>query len=313
MLKRTVAGVVLLLAAVVVIGPALTKSGRAHLPVVGTPADYGLRYEAMEFAPSDRPLTLRGWWIAPAGTPRAAVVLVHGGGEDNRTQPYQNGLALARDLVGRGFAVVAFDLRNFGESDATPEGSTFGDLEANDVVGAVSAVAARAPGLPVVALGCSMGGATVVQAAARGASLRAIVVDSTYADAAAIAVPFTAAVTGWPRVLVVPFVWSAVRLHGVAVGRGETLIAARRVAPTLPALVIHNEADPIVPVTHAHVLAGFLGSSVTWITPAPPADDPIVHQQGAFGTHCQSYKLQPQAYVERVAAFLDGTLAAHAP
>jgi uncharacterized protein len=312
-LKRAAAGVVVLLAAAVVIGPALMKAGRSHLPVAGTPADYGLRYDGVAFAPADRALTLRGWWIAPAGAPRAVVVLVHGGGEDNRTQPYQNGLALARDLARRGYAVVAFDLRNFGESDATPEGPTFGDLEANDVLGAAAMAAARAPGLPVVALGCSMGGATAIQAAARGPGLSAIVVDSTFADAAAVAVPFTQAATGWPRAVVAPFVWSAVRLHGVAVGRGETLIAARRVPAAMPVLVIHNEADPVVPVTHAHVLAGFMARSETWITPAPPADHPVVAQQGAFGTHCQSYKLQPAAYVDRVGRFLDGALAAHAP
>jgi alpha-beta hydrolase superfamily lysophospholipase len=301
------------LAALVLIGPALMSAGRSHLPVAGTPADYGLRYEDLAFAPSDRPLTLRGWWMPPATAPRAAVVLVHGGGEDNRTQPYQNGLALARDLVARGFAVLAFDLRNFGESDATPEGSTFGDLEAHDVVGAASAIAARAPELPVVGLGCSMGGATVIQAAARGARLRAIVVDSTFADAAEVAVPFTVAATGWPRLLVWPFVWSAVHLHGVPVGRGTTLAAARRVPASVPALIVHNEADPIVPAAHAHRLATVLPRSEVWLTRAPPPDHPIVWQQGVFGTHCQSYKLDPAAYVTHVTAFVERAGAAHAP
>jgi len=40
------------------------------------------------------------------------------------------------------------DLRNFGESDGTPEGITFGDLEVNDVVGALDFLAARVPELP---------------------------------------------------------------------------------------------------------------------------------------------------------------------
>jgi uncharacterized protein len=312
-LTRLVAGLVGGLAALVLIGPAFMSAGRGHLPVIGTPADYGIHYEDLAFAPSDRSLTLRGWWMAPPSPPRAAVVLVHGGGEDNRTQPYQNGLALARDLVARGYAVVAFDLRNFGESDATPEGSTFGDLEAHDVVGAAGVVATRAPDLAVVGLGCSMGGATVIQAAARGARLRAIVVDSVFADAAEVAVPFTVAATGWPRVLVAPFVWSAVHLHGVAVTRGATLVAARRVPASISALVAHNEADPIVPVGHAHRLAAALPRSELWLTPEPPRDHPVVWQQGAFGTHCQSYKLDPTAYVTRVTTFVDRVVAAQAP
>jgi pimeloyl-ACP methyl ester carboxylesterase len=116
-LRRAVAGLVVVLATLVVLGPAFLGAP-AHLAVVGSPADYGLRYEAIEFAPADRPIRLRAWWM-PAADARAAVVMVHGGGDDNRTQPYQNGMALMRDLVGRGFAVLALDLRNFGESDAT--------------------------------------------------------------------------------------------------------------------------------------------------------------------------------------------------
>src|SRR5262249_4461021 len=162
------------------------------------------------------------------------------------------GLALMRDLVGRGFDVLAFDLRNFGESDATPEGRTFGDLEANDLLAAVGAASSRAPGLPVVALGCSMGGATAIQAGARGARLAA---DSAFADARAVAVPFTVASMGLPRLLVIPFVWSAEWIHGLPLARGATLDAARRVPATTRALVIENAGDPIVSVADARALA----------------------------------------------------------
>jgi pimeloyl-ACP methyl ester carboxylesterase len=305
-LKRVVAGAAIVLVALVLVGPALLGSP-AHLSVTGSPADYGLRYDAVEFVPADRVIHLRGWWM-PAVDARAAVVMVHGGGEDNRTQPYQDGMALMRDLVGRGFAVLAFDLRNFGESDATPEGRTFGDLEANDVLGAIDAAAGRVAGIPIVALGCSMGGASVIQAAARGAPLAAIVTDSAFADAREVAVPFTIAAVGGPRLLVVPFVWSAEWIHGVPLARGATLEAARRVPATTRALVIQNDGDPIVPVAHARALAAAMPNAETWITPAPPADHPLVGQQGAFGMHCQSYKLDPAGYVARVTAFLDGAI-----
>lgn len=48
----------------------------------------------MSFEPSDRAITLRGWWIR-GEAPRAALVFVHGG-DDNRSLPYGSGLALAR-------------------------------------------------------------------------------------------------------------------------------------------------------------------------------------------------------------------------
>jgi len=306
-LRRVVLGVGVTLVALVLAGPAFMNAGRSHLAVTGSPADYGLRFEPITFTPPDRPIALRGWWL-PADGARAGVIVVHGGGEDNRTQPHQNGLALMRDLVARHFAVLAFDMRNFGESDATPEGSTFGDLEANDVIGAAETVAARAPGLPVVALGCSMGGASVVQAAARGARLAAVVTDSAFGSSRDVAVPFVMAATGWPRLVVVPFVWSAEHLHGVPLGRGRTLEAARRVPAAVRALVIENEGDPIVSVAAARTLAATLPNAETWITAAPAADHPLVGSQGAFGMHCQSYKLDPGAYVARVTSFLDAAL-----
>ncbi|MGH7858083.1 MAG: hypothetical protein ACREQY_12215, partial [Candidatus Binatia bacterium] len=51
-----------------------------HSPRVGTPEDHGLRFEPVEFRPPDQPITLRAWWI-PAARPKAAVVMVHGGGD----------------------------------------------------------------------------------------------------------------------------------------------------------------------------------------------------------------------------------------
>jgi pimeloyl-ACP methyl ester carboxylesterase len=138
-LRRAVAGVVVVLATLVVLGPAFLGAP-AHLAVVGSPADYGLRYEAIEFAPADRPIRLRAWWM-PAAT---------------------------------------------------------------------------------------------------------------------------------------------------------------------RALVIQNDGDPIVPVADARALAAAMPKAEVWITPAPPADHPLVGEQGAFGMHCQSYKLDPAGYVERVTAFLDG-------
>src|SRR5262249_59889252 len=97
------------------------------------------------------------WWMSNAA-PRAAIVLVHGGGEDNRSLPYADGLELAHDLVGHGYAVLALDLRNYGESDATPEGVTFGETESNDIIGAMNYLGSRNPAMRYGGLGFSLGG-----------------------------------------------------------------------------------------------------------------------------------------------------------
>jgi len=290
----------------VVLAPLGMRPNATRPPLAGTPADYGLRYEAVTFSPPDRSIRLRGWWM-PAPEARAAVILVHGGGEDDRSQPYSNGLAFARDLVGHGFSVLAFDLRNYGESQGTPEGVTFGDLESYDVLGALDFLARTAPTLPVAGHGCSMGGATLLQAAARDERLRAVVVDSTYADAWHVVPNFAAASSSLPHVLIAPVLWSAVHLHGFALERGRTIDAAGRMTPR-PVLLIHNTADPIAPPGESRALAAVMPNSETWITPAPAPDHPVRWQNGPWGTHCQSYKLDPEGYTAQVTGFLTRSL-----
>jgi uncharacterized protein len=299
---RLALAAVALLGLAIAVGPAFVHPAGQRLAVTQHPSDYGLAYEEVTFRPPDRPITLHAWWI-PGERPRAALIFVHGGGDDNRSLPYDGGLALARDLARHGYALLMIDLRNYGDSDGTPEGITFGDLESYDVVGAVDFLAARAPALPVGAIGFSMGGATVLRAAAHDRRLRAVVADSAFADARTVAVAFTRAATGLPTVLAAPFVWSAQHLHGVPLARGATAEAlAGGTFP--PALLIHNEHDPIAPVEDCWRLAGDVPGAEVWITNE--------RAPGPFGTHVKSYLLAPQAYVARVTQFLDRTLAATA-
>jgi pimeloyl-ACP methyl ester carboxylesterase len=137
----------------------------------------------------------------------------------------------------------------------------------------------------------------VLRAAARDRRLRAVVTDSAFADAREVAVAFTRASTGLPTLLAAPFVWSASTLHGVALSRGLT-VAALDGAVMPPVLLIHDEHDPIAPVGHCRRLAAAIPGSETWIT--------SLHAPGPFGTHIQAYRLGPEEYVTRVAAFLDG-------
>src|SRR5262249_1935596 len=160
------AGAILALTIFIALAPALLRPGTNRLPIIRTPGDYGVAFETVEFRPPDEAITLRAWWM-PVAQPKAAIILVHGGGDDNRSLPYAGGLELARDLVERGYAILAVDLRNYGESDPAPEGVTFGDAESNDVIGAMNYLAQRAPALRYGAIGFSMGGEAVLYAAAR--------------------------------------------------------------------------------------------------------------------------------------------------
>ena len=299
MIRRVLVATLALAVLAVLLGPWLMRPAGKRLAMTENPGDYGLAYEAVQFSPADRNITLRAWWL-PAPNARAALVLVHGGGEDNRNLPYGGGLALARDLVARRYSVLMIDLRNYGESDGTPEGTTFGDLETNDVLGAATWLSEHNPGLPLVALGFSMGGATVLRATVRGAPFRAVASDSAYADAHAIAMAFTIAATGMPRFLVAPFLWSAEYVHRVPLGRGGTLEAVRG-ATMPPVLIIHDRNDPIVPVADARELALATGATLWETDVAAP---------GRFGTHIKAYLQQPREYVERLTGFFDAALVA---
>ena len=68
--------------------------------------------------------------------------------------------------------VVALDLRGHGRSAGR---STFGVAEPADVAAAVAAGRALAPGLPVVALGISLGGASALFAAGGGSPLAGVI------------------------------------------------------------------------------------------------------------------------------------------
>lgn len=233
--------------------------GLQHTPLVGSPQDYNIRFETVEFHPNDEPLTLGAWWM-PADNAKAVIIMVHGGG-DNRSHPYMQWLRLAQALIDHGYAAMDIDLRNHGESGDSRSGrSTFGVDEAADVSAAMDYVAQHLPGTRFAGLGYSMGGQTLLYAAARDPRLEAVVSDSTYADVRAIVPNFAHAVSGLPALLFsTPFVWSAEHLHGIPLG-ARAVDVIDRIAPR-PVLLIHDAADPIVPVEHCHRLARAYGAA----------------------------------------------------
>ena len=120
------------------------------------PEDVGLPYEEVMFPATDG-LRLAGWFIPGAAVARrggATIVLIHGWAWNRLGNMLDDPLErllgasaidllrLAHALHHAGFNVLMFDLRNHGESAASPPVS-FGLKEANDVLGAINFVRQR--------------------------------------------------------------------------------------------------------------------------------------------------------------------------
>ncbi len=99
-------------------------------------------------------------WDADGGAPRAVIVALHG------MSDYSNAFAMPGAVWAKaGITTLAYDQRGFGNSD-NPGLWAGADVMRADLRDAVAAARARYPGVPVFALGESMGGAVLLTALA---------------------------------------------------------------------------------------------------------------------------------------------------
>ena len=222
-----------------------------------TPAEMGLEYENVNF-PAQDSARLSGWFIpaAQAGSRGGAtIVLVHDwtwnrlgdAAADllanlSGTTPVEL-LRLAHALHYEGFHVLMYDQRNHGESAAQPP-VTFGQAEANDLLGALAYLATRpdVDAARVGVIGFSMGANAILYA-----------LPQTEAIGAAIAVQPTTAATYAERYahdllgpadrVVLPLVEMAyASFSGVSLGGLQPSFAAAGAGET-PVLFIQAKAD----------------------------------------------------------------------
>jgi len=223
----------------------------ARQPLWTTPAEMGLEYENVNF-PAQDSARLSGWFIPAAAEGSrngATIVLVHDwtwnrlgdAAADllanlSGTTPVEL-LRLAHALHYEGYHVLMYDQRNHGESAAQPP-VTFGQAEANDLLGALAYLATRpdvgaARGAPRIGvIGFSMGANAILYALPQTEAIgAAIAVQPT--TAATYAAGFAHDLLGPADQVVLPLVesvyaaFSGARLGGyqpsfAAAGAGET-------------------------------------------------------------------------------------------
>ncbi|MCL4535775.1 MAG: alpha/beta hydrolase, partial [Bacteroidetes bacterium] len=142
-------------------------------------------------------------------------------------------------------------------------------------------------------LGYSMGAATAMLEAATDPKVNVVAEDSGYATLGEVVEDQVPKASGLPSVFTPGVVLAARLLIGIDVYSIRPIDAARTLAARgIPLLVIHGEADTMIPVTNGHTLAAAYGSTVeSYFVPG--------------AVHVGSYPANPEAYLSHLTAFLD--------
>jgi uncharacterized protein len=222
--------------------------------LVATPASLGLAYEPVSLRAADG-TELSAWFLPARGKALGSVLFLHGNAENISTH-----FANVAWMPAAGFNVLALDYRGYGGSDGTPSlaGAQL------DIDAALRALLARPDVDPrrIVVFGQSLGGALAIYYVAHSryrGSIRAVVADSAFADYRRIA---QEKLNGFA--LTWPFQW----LPALTVDDDYSPERAVALLSPIPLLLIHGEADPIVPPHHARRLYELAGEpKELWLVP----------------------------------------------
>lgn len=191
--------------------------------------------------------------------PRAVFLFCHG---LRQTKEF---LAQNIELFPR-YAQIAIDFRNHGESGGRR--STIGIYEAQDVAAAVAYIQndPMLRDLPLIGVGFSMGGASLINAAARGVPFDALIIEGTFANLEE-QLERTAIARLRLGSYLAPFIRRSFKLvTGVSPERAdnETLVSAISV-PIFFIVAAGDDVAPVSDVRRLYVAAS--GNKRLWITP----------------------------------------------
>jgi len=253
-----------------------------------TPADVGASdFQTVEF-PSADGLKLRGWYIPPKNG--AVVIFVHGLGNNRSELLDEVGLAAAR-----GYGALLFDLRNHGQSEG--DRTTLGLREVDDVLGATRFVRAQpeVDFAKIALFGHSMGGATVLLAAAQMPEIAAVLAESAYSSAEDNIAEGVQGLTGLPAFPFAPLVlFFGQREAGVDIRAVRPVDVIGKISPR-PVFIIHGERDGLIPVQNAYRLYAAAGEpKQLYILPGV--------------SHSGFLQAAPVEYPRRILTFLDAYL-----
>jgi dienelactone hydrolase len=270
--------------AYVVVFPFILSYAFTHLARTGVPvARLGAAHEDVTFRTDDG-LTLRGWYV-PSKNGAAVIVAPGRTGTQNH----------ARMLVRHGYGVLVFDRRGEGESDGDP--NAFGWSADRDLRAALAFVQGRADvdRHRIGGIGLSVGGESLLQAAAEargfgavvsdGAGSRSIREDLVRSDRDKwLELPTTAVITA-----------------------GTALFANRMPPPNLQQLVARIAPRPVLFIYAEHGQPNEIDLTQKYYA---AAGEPKGLWRVPAAGHTHGLAVRPREYERRVLAFFDRTLAA---
>lgn len=246
-----------------------------------TPFEVGVPSEEVALTAEDG-TQLAGWWFDQPNSER--VVICCHGHRGNKSDL----LGIGPGLWRAGNTVLLFDFRGNGDSTDGPQ--SLAHYEQQDLRAAVDLVARRRPEADIHVVGFSMGAAVAILTAADDPRISTLVLDSPFADMSGV----VAASLNRLRLPAFPLVHLTDLLtrgrYGYRFHDVQPVEAISRVGDR-PVLLLHSEADRIIPVEHAHRLYA-AATEPKWLKTYPGLD------------HCGGYFADRPSYIAMVADFL---------
>ncbi len=285
-----IAAIVLTLLVIAYIGICIYVADKLSHPtrkaLTTNPGNYGLTYENIDFKSTVDNILLKGWFVDTPGTKRT-ILMMHG---RNSTKDNRISMEVMQGLAARGYDIFTFDFRAHGESGG--DRYSLGPWETRDVAGALAYLKTR--GIDHVgALAYSMGAATEILAAPDHPEMTALALDSPFSDLPALLdkeLPRNSRLPGFfnPGILLAGQVFFGLNLLDTKPVRQMAQLKDR------PILLIHGDADQLVPVNQAYELQKAAEGNPNfslWIVPG--------------AAHVGAFDVNKQDYLDRVGAFFD--------
>ena len=261
----------------------LSKPDRKAL--TSTPAEYGLKYEDVSFNSTVDNIPLSGWLIDSPGD--KAIIMLHG--KDQTRDRDEAFLEKASIFVQNNYDVLMFDFRGHGLSGG--ERYAFGAWETRDVAGALKFLQDR--GYDTIGTyGVSMGAAISLLTAPDYPEIKALMVDSPYADLPGLLGTKIPEASGLPAFFNPGILLMARLMYGMDLSNVKPADAMANLGDRPVFHVQSRDGDDSVPVTEGYALqkAGANDPNFTsWLAPGKG--------------HVHSYSNNKEEYTKRMLDF----------